>query len=42
MIFHDTELKDARLIELRLLGDERGAFGGSSPRHSISRDATRS
>lgn len=26
MIFHDTELKDARLIELRLLGDERGAF----------------
>lgn len=26
MIFHDTELKDARLIELRLLGDDRGAF----------------
>lgn len=26
MIFHDTELKDARLIELKLLGDERGAF----------------
>lgn len=26
MIFHDTELQDARLIELRLLGDERGAF----------------
>ncbi|WP_299365053.1 dTDP-4-dehydrorhamnose 3,5-epimerase [uncultured Paracoccus sp.] len=26
MIFHDTDLRDARLIELRLLGDERGAF----------------
>ncbi len=26
MIFHDTELKDARLIELRPFGDERGAF----------------
>ena len=26
MIFHDTDLEDARLIELRLLGDERGAF----------------
>lgn len=26
MIFHPTELKDARLIELRLMGDERGAF----------------
>jgi dTDP-4-dehydrorhamnose 3,5-epimerase len=26
MIFHHTELKDAFLIELRLLGDERGAF----------------
>lgn len=26
MIFHDIELKDARLIELRLLGDDRGAF----------------
>jgi dTDP-4-dehydrorhamnose 3,5-epimerase len=26
VIFHDTELKDARLIELRLLSDERGVF----------------
>ena len=26
MIFHDTELKDARLIELKPFGDERGRF----------------
>jgi dTDP-4-dehydrorhamnose 3,5-epimerase len=26
MFFHDTELKDAMLIELRLVGDSRGVF----------------